>query len=260
MNSLKYKLLIFAGLLLCHFSYAQKSMKDSTISFGYISLVYNAAAPGGDMAERFGFTHLIGGEVGLKFENNFYLNAGAKFLFGNVVKEDIAANVITRIGTDETGFTTMALGADGRFAEVRIWERGFTIPVTFGKIFSLSDKAPNSGIYVEAGGQFIQHKVLLEVIGNNVPYLDQEHRKGYDRKSNGFGFVEGFGYRFFSKTRTINFFAGFELSQNFTRSRRSVNYDTGLRDDRLRTDLLYSFKVGWTFPIYRAAPDDYYLF
>ena len=260
MNSLKYKLLIFAGLLLCLSGYSQKSIKDSTISFGYISLVYSGAIPGGDFADRFGYSNMIGGEVGFKMQNNFYLYTGAKFVFGNDVRETVGENVITQVGTPETGFTPMAIGTDGRFYEIRFWERGFTIPLTVGRVFSISAKNPNSGIYLEAGGQFFQHKVLIEVIGNNVPYLDDTHRKGYDRLTNGLGLMEGIGYRHFSKSRTLNFFAGFELSQNFTRGRRSINFDTGLRDDQPRMDLLYGFKIGWSFPIYQSAPDDYYIY
>ncbi|MEM7038224.1 MAG: hypothetical protein AAF570_14665, partial [Bacteroidota bacterium] len=183
-------------------------MKDSTITFGEMSLVYGGMIPGGDMGERFGYTNMIGGEAGIKLSNNLFFRIGAKFLFGNDVRERVAENVTTLIGTDQSGFQTMAIGEDGRFYQLRIWERGFVITVTMGKIFRLNPNNPNSGIYVEGGAQFIQHKVLIDVIGNNVAYLDGRHRKGYDRLTNGFGAVEGVGYRYYSQRRTVNFFIG----------------------------------------------------
>ena len=63
----------------------------------------------------------------------------------------------------------------------------------------------------------------------------------------------GAGYRFFDKRNYVNFAIGLELSQNFTRSRRSINIDTGLRDDRARLDLLGGITATWTLPIYAKS-------
>jgi hypothetical protein len=260
MNSLKDSCLIFVFLLTCSGLFAQKSIKDSTISFSHITILYSANAPGGDMADRFGFTNLIGGEVGYKLKSNWMFNTGLRFLFGSDVRELVARNVSVQIGTDATGYTTQALGADGRFYQLRFNERGFVIPLTVSKIIPLSKKRPNSGIFIEAGGQYIQHKILMDVVGNGVPNLEKRYRKGYDRLSSGFGAVEGIGYRFFSKRRTINFFMGLEFSQNFTRSRRTFQYDLGRPETGTRMDFLYGVKAGWTFPIYQAAPDDAYFY
>lgn len=260
MNSLKHSCLIFVLLLTCSTLVAQKSMKDSTISFAHISIVYSANSPGGDLADRFGFTNQIGGEVGYKLKNNWMFNTGVRFLFGSDVRERVAENVTVQIGTDETGYTTQALGPDGRYYQLRFNERGFVIPLTVSKIFSISPKNPNSGIFLELGGQFISHKILMDVVGSNVNHLQKEHRKGYDRLTTGFGAVEGIGYRFFSRHRTVNFHIGFEFSQNFTQSRRSFQYDLGRQETGTRMDLLYGIKAGWTFPIYQAAPNDSYYY
>lgn len=260
MNSFKVSTVFFLAFWVVLGVQAQKSISDSSIAMAHISIVFSGSAPGGDFADRFGNTFQIGGETGYKFRNNWYINTGARFLFGGDVRERVAENVTTLVGDGNGGFQAMAIGEDGRFYEVRFFERGFTVPLTVGKIFPVFNKqTPNSGIYVEAGTQFIHHKIKLEVIGNNVPYLNRTYQKGYDRLSTGMGIVEGFGYRFYSRSRLINFHIGFELSQNFTKNRRTVNYDTGVQDDLLRKDLLWGVKVGWTFPIYKQAPhDDYY--
>jgi hypothetical protein len=227
---------------------------------GHLSIVYTADAPAGDFADRFGFTNQIGGEGGVKFASNFYGTVGAKFLFGNNVREAVAGNVVQLIGSDSLGYQTMALGADGRFYSVRFFERGIVIPFMIGKIFTLGKSNLNSGLYVEIGGQFIQHKISINAIGDNVPYLSEPYLKGYDRLTNGFGLLEGVGYRYYGNNRFANFFVGLEASQNFTQNRRDMNFDTGVKDETKRLDLLMGVKVGWTFPIYRSAPEKEYYY
>jgi hypothetical protein len=252
--------LFFALAMVGLNGWAQKSVQDSAITMGHLSIVYSASMPAGDLADRFGFTNQIGGEGGVKLANNFYGSLGVKFLFGNNVREAVAGNVVQLVGSDSLGYRTMALGADGRFYEVRFFERGIVVPVMVGKIFRLNPRNYNSGIYVELGGQFIQHKISINSIGDNVPYLSKPYLKGYDRLTNGIGVVEGVGFRYFGPNRFTNFFIGVEASQNFTKNRRDLNFDTGVKDDAPRMDLLLGAKVGWTFPIYKSAPEKEYYY
>lgn len=261
MTFIKRALLFFVIALGCMAANGQKSLRDSSITLGHLSIAYNLGVPGGDLAARFGTTHILGAEGGVKFANNFYGYTGLRLLFGNHVKEAVARNVVQIVGSQTSGYQLMAIGADGRFYSVRFFERGFVVPLVVGRIFRLSKtKNLNSGIYVELGTQFIQHKISINAIGDNVPYLSKPYLKGYDRLTNGFGAVEGFGYRYFGSNRFTNFFIGAEFSQNFTQNRRLLNFDTGLQDSQKRMDLLYSFKAGWTFPIYRSAPESEYYY
>ena len=260
MKSLRH-LFIFFSLALCmHPAIAQKSISDSTISFGSIDLAYGGYLPAGDFADRFGFTNQIGGEFTYKFASNFYINTGLKFLFGSDVRERIASNV-TILQEDGNGNSSIvAIGSDGLLKAINLYQRGFTVPFRVGKLLPIVGPNPNSGLYVEAGGQFMQHRVFVEVVGGNVPTLEGDFLKGYDRLTNGFGLVQGFGYRHHSDNRLINFHAGIDISQNFTQSRRSINYDTGIADNSTRLDLLMGFKVGWSFLIYKQAPDKFYIY
>jgi hypothetical protein len=258
---MKRTILFFVIGLGCMPAFAQKSVRDSSITMGHLSISYNLGQPGGDLNKRFGLTHILGAEGGIKFANNFYGYSGLKLLFGNTVKEAVARNVVQIVGSPSSGYDLKAIGADGRFYSVRFFERGFVVPLVVGKIFSLSKtKNLNSGPYIEIGTQFIQHKISIAAVGDNVPYLSKPYLKGYDRLTNGFGIVEGFGYRYFANNRFTNFFVGVELSQNFTQSRRSFNFDTGLQDTQQRRDFLYNFKAGWTFPIYESAPEHEYYY
>lgn len=261
MTIIKRSILFFVISWTCCSLAAQKSIRDSSITMGFLSIVYSAGQPGGDLYQRFGMTSLVGTEGGVKFANNFYGYSGVKFLFGTTIKEAVARNVVQVIGSDSVGYNTVAVGADGRYNTVRYFERGFVVPLMVGKIFRLGKSTNlNSGIYVELGTQFIQHKINIVAVGDNVPYLAKPYLKGYDRMTNGFGTVEGLGYRHFGKNRFTNFFIGAELSQSFTKNRRSLNFDTGVRDDHQRLDLLYNIKAGWTFPIYQSAPESEYYY
>lgn len=261
MRLLKIIALFFALIGTYYTAEAQKSVQDSSIAMGFLNIVYNGAVPSGDLSSRFGYTNLMGMEGGFKFSSNFYAYTGMKFIFGKDVRENVASNIVQLIGSPTNGYQPMALGSDGRFYQVRFWERGFTVPLVFGKIFRLpNSKNYNSGIFLELGGQFIQHRIQIIPVGNSVPNLDKPYLKGYDRLTNGLGLVQGIGYRHFGNNRFTNFMLGLEASQNFTQNRRDLNYDTGVKDETKRLDLLFGFKAAWTFPIYKSAPEKEYYY
>lgn len=261
MKTLRHCGLIFIVVLTCGMAFGQKSLRDSTISMAHAGITYMGAATAGDLEERFGYSSFMGLEGGYKFRNNIYLNGGFRLLFGNQLREPIAFNVVQLVGNSQTGFSTQAIGADGRFYEVRFFQRGYSIPISIGKVFQTRfSPNPNSGFFVELGAQFIQHKVKIEVIGDNVPQLSNEYKPGYDRLTNGIGILGSVGYRFLSNSRLLNFQVGLEFSQNFTESRRDFNFDLGAADTRKRNDVFYGFRVGWILPIYSDAPDKEYYY
>jgi hypothetical protein len=108
------------------------------------------------------------------------------------------------------------------------------------------------------GGGMLQHKILIDNEDRNVPSISGDYKKGYDRLSNGFALREFIGYQFLSNYRLINFYAGVEFIQAWTKCRRIVNFDTMQRDLTKRHDLLIGIRVGWLLPIYNRMPDEYY--
>jgi hypothetical protein len=87
----------------------------------------------------------------------------------------------------------------------------------------------------------------------NSPQLSTEYKRGYDRLSNGLCVSPSVGYLHYAPNRRINYFVRVEGHLAQTRNRRSVNYDTGLPDQRLRHDALWGLRVGWILPLYRRA-------
>lgn len=110
------------------------------------------------------------------------------------------------------------------------------------------------------GAGLLQHKIRIETIGNTVPQLDKEYKKGYDRLSNGLSLHEMIGYYHFGNKHLINFYAGFEFIQAFTENRRSYNFDEMKKDETKRVDLLFGIRAGWMLPVYRRAPQKFYFY
>lgn len=230
---------------------AQKSIADSTIFTSMIVPHVQFQLPGGDLAERFKYNTNIGGSLLFKTSKNWIIGVEGSFLFGNKVKED---NILDIISTEQ-GFV---IDGSGMYADIRMFERGFSAYGKLGKVFPLFGPNPNSGLVAIAGFGFLQHKIRIEVNGNSAPQLKDDYKKGYDRLTNGFSTSQFIGYMHFSNRKLINFYAGIEVSESFTKNRRSFNFDQMKKDETNRIDLLYGVKFGWIFRLYREPKSFYY--
>ena len=104
----------------------------------------------------------------------------------------------------------------------------------------------------------MQHKIKIETVGNTVPFLNKEYRKGYDHLSNGLALHQFIGYQYMGNKKTINFFAGFDFFEGFTQNRRDFNFDEMKKDEMKRKDILLGIKAGWILPLYKQAPNSFY--
>ncbi|MDX2249892.1 MAG: hypothetical protein SF052_24120 [Bacteroidia bacterium] len=220
----------------------------------FLQVGYQGMITHSDLADRFGYSSQLGMEVGYKFRTGWYLNTGIKAFFTDVIREDsLMSNLIVPGG--------FLIADNGTLTGIRILGTGFLVPLTIGKIFPLNPTHnSNSGLFVEVGPQFFQHKISLFPTDEKVAAISGDYKKGYDRLTNGIGLREVVGYRYFADNGYLNFSIGFEFSQNFTHSRRSINFDTGEIESNNRLDLLSGFSVGWIFPLYQRAPDKVYYF
>ncbi|MDQ3048028.1 MAG: hypothetical protein M3R27_10800 [Bacteroidota bacterium] len=246
---------IFAFLITLYsvsVSLAQVSVKDSSIYTPLISASYGYYFSAGDLSDRFGNNSAV--QLGLEFKTQSYWTFGinGSFLFGKKVKESLFDSISTPDGGH--------INVNGEFADVRLYERGFTVSLTAGRMFAFKKPNPNSGIIVNVGLGFMQHKIRIETIGNNLPQLSKEYKKGYDRLSNGLLLTESIGYMYLSNNRLVNFYIGFECMQGFTENRRSYNYDTMEHDSTKRLDVLYGGKIAWILPLYKKAPQEFYTY
>lgn len=227
--------------------------RTDSISSGFaFSASFAYQVPGGDLAARFGNNANAGASAWYKSKKNLMFNLQWSYLFGETIHE---RGVLDSIRTS-SGFV---LDKEGKAADIRMFERGFTLTASGGKLFG-GFLAPNmnSGFFVMAGGGMLQHKIRIIDNGSRTPQLAGDYLKGYDRLTSGFTATEFLGYWYMSKRRYVNFYAGFEAYQGFTKSRRSWDYDLMRADTERRLDLLWGFRAGWVIPIaYRDSSNLY---
>lgn len=235
--------------------FAQKNI-DTCIAFPMFSANYMLQFPGADMANRFGVNSNIGGSFMIKSKKNLLIELNGNYIFGNILKNE-ATHLFDSISTSNNN---AIINENGEYAKVRTFERGFFIGARIGKIISFNKPNQNSGLLISFGGGYLQHKIRIENDGNNAPQILGDYKLGYDKMRYGFAATEFIGYIYFSKSQMINFFAGFEFYQAWTKSGRSWDFNLMKKDDNRYFDLLHSIKIGWIIPIYRREPQKYYFY
>jgi hypothetical protein len=233
---------------------AQDHLKDSSVVVHLVYASYGFGMPGADLAERFGFSHQIGGGYQLKTKSGWNFSIEGNFLFRDVVKNP--SNILSGILTHD-GFL---IDESGVFANIMLQERGFTALAKMGKLFPIIGPNPNSGLMLQLGGGMMQHKIKIEDPNNSAPQIKGGYAKGYDHLCSGPTLVQYIGYQHLDNKRRYNFYAGFEFLQAFTQSRRMYYFNEMKFANEKRIDLLSSIKIGWFLPINRKSSEKYYYF
>ena len=242
-------------ILFCPPVIAQVSIKDSSIFIPMVYATYSYQFPGGDLANRYGSNSSIGGGFLFKIKSNWIFGAEGNYLFGGNVKN--SDELLRDISTPD-GFV---IDANGYYADIAYYERGYNFYAKFGKLFPVLSPNPNSGIVLMAGAGFLQHKIRIHsTTGNDAPQILGDYMKGYDHLSNGFAVNGSLGYMYLGSTRLLNFYLGFEFTQAWTKNKRDRDFDTGLHDSKKYSDQFYGIKVCWIIPLYKRTPKAYYLY
>lgn len=215
-----------------------------------VHLAYGTHLPGADFAERFGRSNTIGGGIDFLMKNNVFIGVDGHYLFGQKVKEDVLAPITTDSG--------LIVGNNMTPAQVVLRQRGQYLGGQIGKIFTFGAKQ-RAGLRVVVGAGVLRHKIRVQDDAGTLTQLTGEYAKGYDRLTGGLALNQFLGYQFLGKTRTINFFAGLEFNQGFTKSLRDWDFAEKKKLEGTRTDLRWGIRVGWTMPIYfKKTAEIYY--
>ena len=154
----------------------------------------------------------------------------------------------------------MLIGSNGEKAFIDISQQGYSIDFQVGKIFQWASPNPNYGFMFTIGGGFMEHWIRYNAEGDNVPQINGDYHKGYDRLTNGIILKEFIGYHFQGSTKLLNFYGGFEFTQGFSGNRRSYDISTMSVKDEKYNDFLIGFRVGWMMPFYKRNQDKYYYY
>ena len=218
-----------------------------------IQFDYGFQLPEGDLAQRYGLFNRLGTGVEYILKNQgWQFGLNASFLFGTEVKEDVLASIRTPEG--------LIYGNDKTFAEIRLRGRGWYLGAVSGKLFPLSKKNQKSGLLVKLGIGLLETRVRIQEDPMRfVPQIAGERKKGYDRLANGLALSQFIGYQSLDLQNRINFYAGLELIQGITESRRALQFDLLAKDQNQYFNFLWGLKVGWVLPLYfRKASTIYY--
>jgi len=225
---------------------------DSAITVPLIGINFAGHLPSANMAERFGPNLKAGGSFLLKTKKNWVYGVEANYIFGRNLKED----VLSQLRTPE-GFVVDNEGYPG---DLRVSQRGLLVHAVFGRVFNLASANPNSGLMVNIGAGYMQHKIKLYDAQQRIASIKGDLEKGYDRLTAGLSTSLFIGYLFLSENRMLNFYFGVESYQGFTQSLRKFNYDTGMPDTQERIDIVTGVRAGWILPLYKRKPSDNYYY
>jgi len=229
---------------------AQNDTDEYGTSAVLIAIDYSGHFSASDLKERFGLHSLIGLAIDYKSKSNWILGVQGLYMFGNNVLEDSLLNNLY----NSFDFIT---ASDGGPADIAFSQSGWVTGLRIGKLISLGSNK-SSGIRIDLGAGYIQHKVRIDNKDNNVAQLRNEYIKGYDRLVSGFYASQFIGYMYLSENRRINYYIGLDILEGFTAGRRSWLYDVHRPDLDSRLDISTGIKLGWVLPLYKGEKEDRY--
>lgn len=254
LKSIKYAfqmLLLTTVALVPLRSNAQKEFSKEKTAIPGLSFHYGYYLPGGDLKERFGANSAVGGSFLYKDKKNFLYTMQGSFYFGSNVKED---DVISNLLTPQSE----VLDKDAKISKILLFERGFSFNPSFGKVLNILNRNPNSGLFVTAGAGFFQHKLRVEHQENEIPQLEGDYIKGYERLCRGFSLNQTIGYFNLSNKKLTNFYIALDVHEAFTKRVYPINFNSGISEPEARLDVMAGVRVGWIFLIYKRMANDYY--
>lgn len=249
--------LVVQAASLCAFCQTENTLPANTPTKVWIFFAnFGYASPGGDLASRFGPAAEAGGGVWYKTASGYFFGVEAHRFFSSEVKERSMLDAYI----NSNG---LIIGSNGFEARYRLQQRGSKLPqLRFGKVVPMRilRASYGSGLMLSISTGAFMHRIRLLDDSRSIAQIAGDYIKGYDRFTLGPMVSQQVGYMYQDVKKRINFFLAIEATQAFTINRRSLNFDTGMRDTKLRSDLQWLFKAGWFFPVYQNKPEEFYYY
>ena len=222
--------------------------KQSAFTFGY-----GHQFPIGDLAERFGNNSSIGCFLFSEKKNNLFYAIQGNYLFGGNVKDSMLFNNINTL-------TGAIIGADRQYANVNLMQRGFDIHLMMG--YALHPDISNlSGFYFSGGIGFLQHQIFIDTKNQNIPQLNEEYKKGYDRLSNGVSTKWEAIYKYYSSNGKFQMYSGVNITLAYTKNRRPYLFDQmQYTSNETNLDKLIGVNFGIIIPIQRRNEEKFHYY
>ena len=225
---------------------------DQTNIFMF-SLNYSYQIPEFDLKERFGPNSTIGFSLSKKNNTNYVFSFSANSIIGNDIREP---NIFDPID----GNNGEIINIDGQIPIIRLFQRGAQVHFDIGKKIKLNLKNSSSGIIPTFGLGYIYHKIFIETLMGEIPQLNDELKKGYDRLSGGISLKQSILFMYLSNNEKINFHLGLEVIESWTSDLRVQNYTTGSVENKKRFDMFIGVKFGWILPLKKRTTSSFYYY
>ena len=159
----------------------------------------------------------------------------------------------------------LVIGTNGVDANTTCYNRMLSFRIGGGKIITLNERNPNSGLLLRLYGGIMQQKTIFMLNDVNAPQLQGDYARLYDHKRRGVTLTESVGYWFMSnRSNFFNLYVAFEVTQCWNHSVRNYVIDEVMNlhgpDNTNYFDLLYTVKISWMFPLKGKTAYDYYFF
>ncbi|MCQ2285558.1 MAG: hypothetical protein MJZ76_01630 [Bacteroidales bacterium] len=238
-----------------HTKQLNKALVDSATNIVWLEANFSYQFPVGDLANTFKSNLNIGTGFTYKTARNWTWSVDFNYMFGSKLScelKDVLGPMVNKNGDILDGYGMKAtLGVEGRY-----WNLG----AGFGKIFSVSKKMKNSGIWINAQFGYLSHKIHFTDNDHLIDQLDGDYKKGYDRRSGGFYMTQFIGYIHLGKLRVASFYGGIEIYEMWTVPTRSWNFVTGATSSEKKFSALLGVKVGWIIPLYEQKRTETYYY
>ena len=227
------------------------SSASSQIS-NFVNINYRYLIPQFETKKTYGPSSSLGLEYTKSLKSHFY-SVDCNYEFGNKINDSLILENITTNNNE-------VISSDGSFANVLLYKRGFFSHFSIGKIVK-TGKSQKTGFYPLIGVGYSQSKILIETRNQNIPFLRDEYKKGYDKKRGGFSSKVGIDFRYFNRKNNWQFIVGSELIQSLTKNYRRYFYsDRSFSDNNLKNELLFSLKFGLIIQLNRTNNEKFHYF
>ena len=139
-------------------------------------------------------------------------------------------------------------------------QRGFNSYLFLGKAFHFSKKSL-SGIYISQGLGFLQYKLFIDTKNQDIPQLNEEMKKGYDRLTNGISSKFSIDYKYYSKNGRFQLVSGIHYTIANTKHQRAYDFANNLQYTEIkRWDKFLGFDIGIIIPISRRNKEEFHYY
>lgn len=222
--------------------------KQSAFTFNY-----NYQIPIKNLTDIYGNNSAVGASFFLEKNNSMIFGIECNYMFAPNVNE---SNIFNNISTSNGAI----IDGNGYYANINPMQRGLNTYLFTGYAIHLQ-KSNLSGIYVYQGFGYLQHQIFIDTKNQNIPQLNEEMKKGYDRLSYGFSTKLSIDYKYYHKKGRLQLSSGLNYTISHIKNKRTYNFAANEYYSKEKTwDQLLGFKIELIIPINRKNKEEFHYY